>query len=124
MLPWEKGFTFGESGPDFARIWQNLPKVVFSRTLERVEGNATLASQPVADELDRLDGLVAVGGAGLAATLAAQDLIDEYRTFTYPIVLGGGTPYLPHLAGPLALELVESRAIGQIVYQRHRRIRS
>src|SRR5262245_18238930 len=68
MLPWER--EQDPSAPafvrEFAEVWQRLPKVVFSRTLARVEGNARLATGELAEELAKLDGEVAVGGAGLA----------------------------------------------------------
>jgi len=124
LLPWETmdpstGDTLGE----FARIWQGLPKIVFSRTLSAVEGNARLATGSVEEELARLgDEQVAVGGAGLAAELARRDLIDEYRLFVNPVVVGGGTSYLPPLDRRIDLELVETRTFGsRVVYLRYRR---
>ena len=62
---------------------------------------------------------MSVGGAGLAASLAEKDLIDEYRLFVNPVVLGGGTPYFPPL--PTRLELIETQAFSQVVYLRYRR---
>jgi dihydrofolate reductase len=119
-----------ESLPDFmiefARIWQQLPKVVFSRTLERVEGNARLGSDDVAAEVAKLKDEpgkdLAVGGAGLASGLSRAGLIDDYRLFVSPIVVGGGTPYFPALEKPIDLELVETRTFGnRVVYVRYRR---
>jgi dihydrofolate reductase len=120
MLPWET--REGE----FAEIWKALPKVVFSTTLQNVEGNARLATESVAEELARLGktpaGDVSVGGAGLAADLVEQNLIDEYRQFVNPVVLGGGTPFFPERQERLALELVETRTFGsRVVYLRYRR---
>ncbi len=111
---------------EFARIWQALPKIVFSRTLEQVEGNATLERDGLADVAARLkaqDGKdVAVGGAGLAGSLARLGLIDEYRLFVSPVVLGGGTPFFPELDERIELELVETRTFGsRVVYVRYRR---
>jgi dihydrofolate reductase len=119
------------SGPDeleFARIWNAIPKVVFSTTLAEVEGNARLASDDVASEVARLkeapqDRVVSVGGAGLASTLIKLDLIDEYRLFIVPVVLGGGTPYFPSLDRALNLELLETRTFSsQTTYLRYRRV--
>ena len=126
MLVWE---TAPESQWDpaeleFARIWQALPKVVFSSTLERVEGNARLATDDVVTEVTKLkeSGDVAVGGSGLAASLVELDLIDEYRLFVYPVVLGGGTPYFPARAERINLELLETRTFAaRVVYLRYRR---
>jgi dihydrofolate reductase len=112
---------------EFARIWKSLPKIVFSNTLEKVEGNATLATGGVAEEvaeLKRQPGKdLAVGGAGLASSFIELDLIDEYRLFVSPVVLGGGTPYFPTLEERIDLELVETRAFGsRVVYIRYRRV--
>jgi dihydrofolate reductase len=120
MLPWET-----REG-DFAGIWKAIPKVVFSTTLENVKGNARLATESVAEELSRLSKTpaadVSVGGAGLAATLVQQDLIDEYRLFVNPVVLGGGTPFFPERREHLKLELVETQTFGsRVVYLRYRK---
>lgn len=129
MLVWEDAETT-MSGPlelEFARIWRPIPKVVFSTTLEKVEGNARLASHDIATEVSRLrdapgEGVVSVGGARLASTLIKLDLIDEYRLFVIPVVLGGGTPYFPPLRARLGLELLETRTFGsRVVYLRYRR---
>jgi len=130
MLPWEAV----ESNPsaeehmvEFARIWKALPKTVFSTTLERVEGNARLASGGIAEEAEGLRGApgrdVSVGGAGLAASLIGLGLIDEYRMFVSPVVLGGGTRYFPPLEKRIELELLETRTFGsRVVYLRYRRV--
>ena len=109
---------------DFAHIWQALPKVVFSTTLERVEGNTRLATDGAAEELARLrevpGGDIGVGGAGLAATFAKLDLIDEYGLFVNPVVVGGGTPFFPP-NHRIDLELVETRTFGsRVTYLRYR----
>jgi dihydrofolate reductase len=129
MLVWGDADA-APSGPDeleFARIWNAIPKVVFSTTLEQVQGNARLAGDDVAAEVARLrdapgDGVVSVGGAGLAATLIKLDLIDEYRLFVIPVVRGGGTPYFPPLDRAISLELLETRTFGsRVTYLRYRR---
>jgi dihydrofolate reductase len=111
---------------EFGEIWRALPKLVFSRTLDRVEGNARIARDELAFELQALRrevaGDIAVGGAGVAAELVQLGEIDEYRPFVHPVVLGGGTPYLPPLARRLELELLEQRAFSSgVVYLRYRR---
>jgi dihydrofolate reductase len=130
MLYWETAAEENPSAPEhqleFARIWKEKPKVVFSTTLERVEGsNTTLAADNALDEVARLKQQpgkdLAVGGAGLAATL--MGLIDEFRPVVHPVVLGGGTPYLPPSDERLNLELVETRTFGMgAVYLRYRRM--
>ena len=129
MLPWEtEGATRSDPRQlEFARIWTALPKVVFSSTLQQVEGNARLATGDIATEVatlkERSAKDVSVGGASLAAALVDLDLIDEYRLFVSPVVLGGGRRYFPPRAGRLDLELLETRTFGsRVVYLRYRRV--
>lgn len=119
------------SAPDyvleFAKIWQALPKLVFSTTLERVQGNARLATRDVAAEVAELKaqpgGDLAVGGAALAAECIRLGLVDEFQIFLSPVVLGGGTPFFPALDERVELELLETRTFGsRIVYLRYRRL--
>ena len=110
---------------EFARIWKELPKIVFSETLERVEGNSTLATGAVAEEVSRLKGEpgkdLAVGGAGLASACIEAGLVDEFRLFVSPVVLGKGTPFFPGLEKRIDLHLVETRTFGsRAVYLRYR----
>jgi dihydrofolate reductase len=114
---------------EFARIWQALPKVVFSTTLDKVDGNARLCTDRPAAALARVreqtEKDLEVGGARLASTFIRLDLIDEYRPFVSPVVLGGGTPYFPAPAPRLDLELVETRTFAsRVVYLRYRRRRA
>jgi dihydrofolate reductase len=120
----------GSSAPahelEFARIWQAMPKIVFSKALEKVEGNARLVRDDVAQEVSALKEQpgkdLAAGGARLGSTLTELGLIDEYRLFVSPVVLGGGTRYLPALNERIDLELVETRTFGsRVVYIRYRR---
>jgi dihydrofolate reductase len=109
---------------EFARIWKDTPKIVFSKTLEKVEGNARLVPDGAAEEVARLKEQpgkdLAVGGAGLASTFMKLGLIDEYRLFVNPVVLGGGTPFFPALDERINLELVETRTFGsRVVYVRY-----
>ena len=122
MLPWELQEWTTPTEAEFAAVWRALPKVVFSTTLTAVQGeNARLATRRPEEEVaDLPDTAIAVGGAGLAATLAAGGLIDEFRLFLNPVVVGGGTPYWPPTR--IDLELVETRTFGsQVVYLRYRR---
>jgi dihydrofolate reductase len=111
---------------EFARIWKDTPKIVFSKTLEKVEGNSRLVRDVVAEEIAELKEQpgedLAVGGAGLASTFIKLGLVDEYRLFVNPVVVGGGTPYFPALDEKIDLELVETRTFGsRVVYVRYRR---
>ena len=118
MLYWETADqdpTLSDPMLEWAAIWKHLPKVVFSTTLPAVQGNAArLASGGVAEEIERLraepaDGDIAIGGAALAAEVAALGLIDEYRARVYPVLVGGGIPYFPQRERRVDLELVETR---------------
>jgi hypothetical protein len=101
---------------------------VFSRTLDSVQGNARLAEASVAEEaaaaLDATDKDVSIGGAGLAAVAIELGLVDELRMFRYPVVLGGGTPFLPPVTEDVPLDLVETRTFGsRVIYERYGRVR-
>jgi dihydrofolate reductase len=130
MLVWETDPSLrdNELGAAFADVWCALPKVVFSRTLDSVEGNARLAAASVADEvaaaLAATDKDVSIGGAGLAAAAVELGLVDELRMFRYPVLVGGGTPFLPPVTADVALDLVETRTFGsRVIYERYRRAR-
>jgi dihydrofolate reductase len=130
MLPWETDPSMrdDELGDAFADVWCAIPKVVFSRTLDSVRGNARLAEASVAEEaaaaLESTDSDVSIGGAGLAAQAIALGLVDELRMFRNPIVVGGGTPFLPPVTEDVPLELTETRTFGsRVVYERYRRAR-
>jgi len=127
MLVWETdpSMRATEPGAEFAEIWCALPKVVFSRTLASVEGNARLAQASLADEiaaaLDATDKDVSIGGASLAAGAIELRLVDELRIFRNPIVVGGGTPFLPPVSADVALDLIETRTFGsRVIYERYR----
>jgi dihydrofolate reductase len=129
MLVWETDPSLRDSelGAAFADVWCAIPKVVFSRTLDSVQGNARLAEASVAEEaaaLDATDKDVSIGGAGLAAAAIELGLVGELRLFRYPVVIGGGTPFLPPVAEHVPLELIESRTFGsRVIYERYRRVR-
>ena len=127
MLPWETDPSMrdGELSAAFADVWSAVPKVVFSRTLDRVRGNARLAESSVAEAVATALGAtgkdVEIGGAGLAATAIELGLVDELRIFRIPIVVGGGTPYLPPTTEDIPLVLIETRTFGShVIYERYR----
>jgi dihydrofolate reductase len=130
MLVWETDPSMRETEAEaaFADVWCAIPKVVFSRTLDSVQGNARLAEGSVAEEaaaaLDATDKDVGFGGAGLAAAAIELGLVDELRLFRYPVVIGGGTPFLPPVPEDVPLELIETRTFGsRVIYERYRRVR-
>src|SRR6202044_2192725 len=108
-------------------IWKPLPKVVFSTTLPKVQGNARLASGGLAEEIERLrtepgEGDIAIGGASLAAEAASLGLIDEYRARVYPVLVGGGVPFFSQRGRRVDLELVESRTFNSSVLSPRSRV--
>jgi dihydrofolate reductase len=130
MLVWETDLSLRDSElhAEFAEVWCALPKIVFSRTLDGVQGNARLAEGSVGKEiagaLAATDKDVEIGGAGLAASAIELDLVDELRMFRNPIVLGGGTPFLPPVTENVPLELIETKTFAsRVVYERYRRVR-
>lgn len=129
MLVWETDPSLPdtEAEAEFADVWTALPKVVFSRTLDSVQGNARLTTASVAQEIAAVLGAtdkdVEIGGATLAAAAIELGLVDELRMFRMPIVLGGGTPYLPPTAQHIPLDLIETRTFGsRVIYERYRRV--
>lgn len=129
MLVWETDPSFrdDEAGAAFADIWCALPKVVFSRTLDEVHGNARLAEGSLAEEVAAVGAAekdVEIGGAALAAAAIELGLVDEIRMFRHPVVLGGGTPFLPPVARQIPLELAETGTFGgRVVFERYRVVR-
>ena len=128
MLPWETDPSMrdDELGAAFAEVWCAIPKVVFSRTLDSVQVNARLAEASLADEaaaaLDATAKDVEIGGAGLAAAAIELGLVDELRMFRNPVVVGGGTPFLPPVTEKVRLDLVETRTFAsRVIYERYRR---
>ena len=101
---------------EFARIWNPMPKIVFSTSLERVEHNSRLVRGDVAAVLEDLrrefDGDLAVGGPDLAGQFVRRGIVDEYRLVVHPVVLGAGLPFWPELDAPLRLRLTERRSFA------------
>lgn len=97
---------------------------MYSNTLTSVEGNTRLSREDPVAEVPRLKEQpgepLAVGGATLAATLMRHDLIDEYRVFVGPIVLGGGKRFFTELEQNIELALLETRTFDTgVVYLRY-----
>jgi dihydrofolate reductase len=102
---------------DFAAAWRSQPKWVVSRSLQSVGPNATLVGNDVEAAIHglkaQLVGEIGVGGPELARSLSDLGLIDEYRLYLHPVVLGRGKPFF---AGPRPrLRLVASDALGEDV---------
>ncbi len=84
---------------EYARIWKQTERVVFSRTLKEVKGNVRLLREVDPDEIRNLKNQpgnnMAVGGPELASAFIKHGLVDEYRLYIHPVVLGGGKPFFP-----------------------------
>lgn len=97
---------------EYAEIWMAKPKVVFSRSLERVEWNSRLVRTDPAAEVARLKaqaGQLSIGGAEIAADLGRHGLIDEYRVYVTPVLIGTGRPmFPPSEASWIPLRLLDS----------------
>ena len=103
---------------EFARLWRKTPKVVFSTTLSGVGPNTRLVDAGFEEAARALkagtDGEISVSGADLAASFGRWGLIDEYRLFVFPQVLGGGKPLFAH-GLPLDLKPVGTEQLPQDV---------
>ncbi len=102
---------------EYALAWQSKPKWVVSKTLKSVGPNASLIEGDLAAAIrglkERHEGVIEVSGPELAHHLAELGLVDEYRIYLHPVVLGHGTPFF---AGPRSpLRLVASDRIGEQV---------
>lgn len=129
MLYWETADQepeLDDATREWIAVWNPLPKVVFSTTLSTVQGNARLSTSGLKAELEQLraepqEGDIAIGGATLAAEVAALGMIDEYQVVIRPVLLGGGIPYFAHNGRRDDLTLLESRIFSSgAVFLRYR----
>ena len=101
---------------EYSTIWKSIPILVFSKSLERVEGNARLVRDDPAGVVARLKEEpgkdIGIGGAILASALVERDLIDGYQLYVHPVVLGSGTRLRLALNGPINLRLVETHTFN------------
>jgi dihydrofolate reductase len=117
------------SAVEHARIWKRVPKIVFSKTLQRVDWNSRLIQGDALEEVARLKEQpgqnMSIGGAALASALAESGLIDEYRLYVVPIILGGGRPMFRQLRARINLALVEVQTFASgVVLLRYQRAAS
>jgi dihydrofolate reductase len=118
------------SAPDYeveyARIWRAMPKVVFSKSLDHVDWNAELVPGDALEAVARLKQLpgrsMSVGGSALATSLAQGGLIDEFRFYVMPTIVGAGTPVFrtPGRHTEVALAEVRQFSAGAVLL-RYRR---
>jgi dihydrofolate reductase len=109
---------------DFAGIWKRIPRIVFSTTLNQVDPGSRLVRSDPVEEVARLKAQpgydMDVAGPTLASALMRAGLVDEYRLFVHPIILGAGTPFFAALDARVPLRLLETRTFGSgVVYLRY-----
>ena len=108
---------------EFAGIWRNTPKLVYTRTLERVGPKATVVRHVAPDEVLALKadvgGYLVLGGAHVAAEFARLGLIDEYRLYVHPRLIGRGHPVLQPSEATSVLRLIDTRTFGNGVVLLH-----
>lgn len=101
---------------EYARIWQSKERIVFSNTLTEVDENSRLFSGDIVTEITKLKEQpgkdIVVGGPTLAATFMRLGLIDEYRVYIHPVILGGGKPMFGQLDNRINLRLVETQTFN------------
>ncbi|MFC3575896.1 dihydrofolate reductase family protein [Streptomyces yaanensis] len=115
------------TGPvvEFARIWRNMPKVVFSRTMQHAAWHTTIVRDVIADDILALKaqdgGDLALGGADLAAEFLRQGLVDEFRVYVHPVLIGRGKPLFPEAEAEALpdLRLIDSHRFGNGVVLLH-----
>ncbi|WP_042393260.1 dihydrofolate reductase family protein [Streptacidiphilus carbonis] len=111
---------------EFAGIWRDMPKIVYSRTLEHADWNTTVVREVVAEQVLALKaqpgGDLVLGGADLAGAFRELDLIDEYRIYVHPVLIGRGKRLFQDSDVFASLRLVETRAFGNgVVMLRYER---
>ncbi|WAL66714.1 dihydrofolate reductase family protein [Amycolatopsis cynarae] len=109
---------------EFARLWRDMPKVVFSSTIDKVDWNTRLVTGDAVAEITRLraedGGPMDIGGATLAGAAMRAGLIDEYVLVTVPVLVGGGTPFFTALDNWVNLNPVETRTFpGGVLLTRY-----
>jgi dihydrofolate reductase len=110
---------------EFARIWRDKPKIVYSKTLDRADWNTTVVRDVVVEDVQKLKeqpgGDLSLGGADLAAAFMRHDLIDEYRIYVHPVVIGRGKPLFQPSDATFKLHLAETHTFGNGVVLLHYR---
>jgi dihydrofolate reductase len=111
---------------EFSGIWRDMEKYVFSTTLEHADWNTTIVRDVDAGWINDLKarpgGDMMIGGAQLAETFRRLDLIDEYRIYVHPVLIGRGRPCFPSMEAVQPLRLSEARPFGNgVVLLRYQR---
>jgi hypothetical protein len=130
MLSWETDASRGDTelGAAFADAWCAIPKVEFSRTLDSVQGNARSPRASLAEEvaaaLQRLTRTSRSAAPAWPRGRSSSASSTSCACSGNPVVVGGGTPFLPAVIEDVPLELIETRTFGlRVIYERYRRAR-
>ena len=127
MLPWETDPAMRKTEPGGVRRRLECDSEGRLQShARRRSGQCPARRGSVAEEaaatLAATDKDVEIGGANMAAEAIALGLVDELRIFRNPVVVGGGTPFLPAVTENVPLDLVETRTFGsRVIYERYRR---
>jgi dihydrofolate reductase len=101
---------------EYSAIWRDMPKIVYSKTLERAGWNTTVVRDVVTEEVRKLKeqpgGDLSLGGAQLATAFRRLGLIDEYRIYVHPVLIGRGKSLFQPVHGTAGLRLLEAGAFG------------
>jgi len=109
---------FDATMAEFAGIWRDMPKIVYSRTLRDADvgWNTTVVREVVPEEVralkDRPGGDLVLSGGRIAEAFLRYGLVDEFRVYVHPVLVGAGTPAFPESSSLTDLRLLESRAFG------------
>jgi dihydrofolate reductase len=116
MCYWKTDQNFDKAELEYAKVWNQKPNVVFSRTLESVASNDRLVRDNIAQEVNELKKgpgkYMTVGGGEIASSFIKLGLIDEYRFYFRPIVLGKGKSMFQSLTKNLSLKFMDSTVFG------------
>jgi dihydrofolate reductase len=100
----------------YSRIWRDMPKIVYSTSLERAAWNTTIVRDVVKEEVlalkEQPGGDLSLGGPGIAAAFQRLGLIDEYAVYVHPVLIGAGRPLFLSADDMTSLRLLESRTFG------------
>jgi dihydrofolate reductase len=116
MCYWKTDQNFDKAEREYAEAWNKSLNVVFSRTLKSVAPNEKLIRDHIAEEVNELKKgpgkYMVVGGGEIASTFIQLGLIDEYRFYLTPVVLGQGKPLFQSLGRKLPLKFIDSKVFS------------
>jgi dihydrofolate reductase len=116
MCYWKTDQNFDKAELEYAKVWNQKPNVVFSRTLKSVAANDRLIRDNIAEEVNELKKgpgkYMVVGGGEIASTFIKLGLIDEYRVYLRPVVLGKGKAMFQSLTQNLPLKFMDSKVFA------------